>query len=455
MRALPIAVVALLLLAPISGVSTFSAAPGPQSTDGATIDRSHLGVEAAGDAVVAGGVDSGDWTTASTTRTASTVASNHTMANRTGNVLSIRAGEVQRSTTGEQYVDLGPAIEFGTNASAAQIETLTVIERVEQADSADARSARISEALDTIEQRTGQLSEREQRAIEAYSAGELSPRAFLLELALIDARARALEDRRSRLVAIAEADDAIELDRGRVASLERRVDALTGPVRAHAGDVLQGRAGIHRFFVATGPESVVLSTITNGTYVREAFRGDRYDSGGATDIGPEEALTIAAESYPVLWERRQNNTDVVGSNGNYLVRMPHQRGVLQAFVDGSSRSVYKEFQTRPLASFEHARTTTATRDGLALTANHTYPGGPVHLRLVDAETGAPVDANVTLSEGEEESELLGRSGGDGALWTLSPQSEYSVTAIRGNDVVVLSIRPAEPPRVGEQRNQSA
>jgi hypothetical protein len=445
MRALPIAIVALLVLAPIAGVSALST---PQSTDAATIDQRNLGVETAGD------VESVDRTAVSTARTASTVASNHTLANRTGNVLSIPAGDVQRSTTDEQYVDLGPAVEFGTNASAAQIETLTVIERIERADSPDVRSTRISEALDTIEQRTGQLREREQRAIEAYGDGDLSPQAFLLELAHIDAQARALEDRRSQLVAIAEDDDEIELDRGRVASLEHRVDALTGPVRAHAGDVLQGRAGIHRFFVATGPESVVLSTITDGTYVREAFRGDRYDSGGGTDIGPADALDIAAESYPLLWELRQNNTDVVGSNGNYLVRMPHQRGVLQAFVDGSSRAVYKEFQTRPLASFERVSTTTATRDGLTLTANYTYPGGPVHLRLVDAETETPVDANVTLSEGDEESELLGRSGDDGSIWTLSPQREYTVTAIRGNDVVVLSIRPAAPPRVGEQQNQS-
>jgi hypothetical protein len=74
--------------------------------------------------------------------------------------------------------------------------------------------------------------------------------------------------------------------------------------------------------------------------------------------------------------------------------------------------------------------------------------------LVDAETETPVDANVTLSEGDEESELLGQSGDDGSIWTLSPQREYTVTAIRGNDVVVLSIRPAAPPRVGEQQNQS-
>lgn len=416
MRALPLVLVLLLVLAPITGVSALS-------TD--TVTRS-----------AASAVGS------------NTSVSNHTASNQTGHVLSIPEGELQRSTTNEQHVDLGPAVGFGSNASAAQIETHAVIEQIERADTAERRSERIGTAFETIERRTERLHEREQEAIRAYGAGEVTPRAFLIELARIDARANALDDRRARLVETANEDETVEIDRGRVASVERRIGALTGPVRAHARDVLQGRNATNRFFVATGPDSLVLSTITDGTYVREAFRGDRYNPGSSTDIDPETALDIAAQSYPVLWELRQDNTDVVGSDGNYIVRIPHERGELRAFVDGESRSVYKEFQTRSLASFEHTKTTTATRDGFELSANYTYPGGPVQLRLIHAESETPVDANVTLSENGQESELLGRSGIGGTLWTLSPQGEYTITAIRGNDVVVLTIPPIDPPRAG-------
>jgi hypothetical protein len=428
MRALPLVLVALLVLAPVAGASAFSTGSGSQSPVG-TADA-----------------------TAASNHTFEQTTSNETAINRTARVLTLPQGEIQRSTTENQHVDLGPAIGFATNASDQRIETLTVIEEVERVESARGRTQRLAAALDTIEQRTAALREREQAAIQAYGEGETTPRAFLIDLARIDAEASALDDRRARLIGLADGNDDVDIDRGRTAALERRLQALRGPVREHAREVLQGQQPTNRFFVATGPDSLVLATITEDTYVREAYRGDRYNPGGGGDIGPQRALEITAESYPLLWELRQDNTDVIGSNGNYLVRMPHERGSLEAFVDGESRAVYKEFQTRPLASFEHARTTTATRDGLGLTANYTYPGGPVRIRLVDAESGAPENANVTISERGQESELLGRSGRTGTLWTLAPQGEYTVTAIRGNDVVVLTVAPIQPPRAG--RNAS-
>ena len=65
------------------------------------------------------------------------------------------------------------------------------------------------------------------------------------------------------------------------------------------------------------------------------------------------------------------------------------------------------------------------------------------------ETERPVDANVTIGQGNRESELVGQTGPDGELWTLSPRERYTITAIRGNSVVVLSVRPATIPRIGE------
>lgn len=431
MRALPLVLVALLVFAPITGASAFSADTATGSpTDSAAVSSTDSAIR-------------------STQGVADSVsAANHTASNQSGRVLSIPAEEIQRSTTGDQHVDLGPAVEFGANASAAQMETLAIVEQIERAAGTAERQRRIETAFDTIEQRTTTLHEREQAAIQAYGAGELTPRAFLIELARIDAQADALENRRASLLAVASQSEEIEVDQGRLAVLERRIDALTGPVRERGRAVLQGQAATSRFFIATGPDSLILSTIINETYRREAFRGGRYTPTNSTDIGPDAALDIAAESYPTLWGLRQNNTDVIGSQGNYLVRIPHERGLLQVFVDGESGAVYKEFQTRPLDSFANSQTKTEIRDGLRLSANHTYPGGPIRLRLVDAETDRPVDANVTLAQNGEESELLGRSGDNGEMWTLSPEGEYTITAIRGNSVVVLTIPRTEPPQAG-------
>ena len=79
--------------------------------------------------------------------------------------------------------------------------------------------------------------------------------------------------------------------------------------------------------------------------------------------------------------------------------------------------------------------------------NRTYPGGPLRVRLTQAETGDPVDANVTIGRDGGESRLVGATGDDGELWTVSPGSRFTVTAIRGNSVVLVTISPSEPPRV--------
>jgi hypothetical protein len=395
--------------------------------------------------------DGGSWssTPADSVRPADTAnrAVNETTLNRTTRVLALPAGMVTRSTLRAQYVDLGPGVAFSANASSARLRTLSVLRAVESAEG-EQREQRLGAALTTVEERTSALRERQRAAIGAYGAGDLDQRALLVELARIDIAARELRYRQAELTAVADRSDDIELDQGRLATLERRIDVLTGPVRSHAVDVLRGNAESTRFYVATGPGSVTLTTLDNDTYVRESFRGDRYNPGEGT-ISPDAALDITAESYPVIWETRRNNTQVIGSDGIYLVEVPHTRGTLRAFVDGESRAVFKEDQRRSLATMNDYPARTATKDGLELSVNRTYPGGPTRVSLRDAETGAPVDANVTLSAGGQESELLGRTGSSGTLWTLSPGSQYTVTAIRGNDVVLLTLDPAAPPRTGE------
>lgn len=381
-------------------------------------------------------------------------ARNRTALNHTPSVLAIPAGELLRSTHRKQHADIGPAVEFASNASSATLETRSTVERIENIEATERREQALQTALDRIERRSSNLHQRERAAIEAYGAGEIRPRTLLIRLARVDIEARELEHRRKLLADLGTRTDGVDLDQARLAALERRIDALTGPVRARAVAVLQAKAPNSRFYVAAGPNSVVLTAIVDGSYVREAFRGNRYNS-GSEDISPEAALDIAAESYPVIWQTRRNNTEVTGSSGNYLVTIPHARGVLTAFVDGGSETVYKEFQRRSLETVNDAPPVSSAKDGLRLTVNRTYPGGPLHVRLEDVETGEPVDANVTIGQGDRESELLGRTGGDGNLWTLSPGGQYTITAIRGNSVVVLTVQPAAPPRVGGTDSNSS
>ncbi|ELZ94515.1 DUF7094 domain-containing protein, partial [Haloferax sulfurifontis] len=121
-------------------------------------------------------------------------------------------------------------------------------------------------------------------------------------------------------------------------------------------------------------------------------------------------------------------------------------GQLTAYVDSGTGRVFKESQTRPLESITTRDTASGVRDGLALTVDRTYPGGPLRIQLNESETGDPVDANVTIGlEASQESTLLGHTGSDGTIWTVSPSASYTVTVIRGNSAVVLTTAPTPMP----------
>ncbi|MGM0591114.1 MAG: DUF7094 domain-containing protein [Halobacteriota archaeon] len=378
---------------------------------------------------------------------------NETALNRSPRVLDIPASSVQRSAVTQQAIDLGPALGFATNATHARLQTLVVVERIESAPTPNRRQQLILGEVNEIEQRAISLNSFQQETIQSYSTGSITSRELLVDFARLDAEAAALDERREVLADLADDTEDFSLDQGRLASLERELDTFRGPVRSYAVDVLRGDALPTRFYVATGSQSVVLTTIADDTYIREAYRGDlRNRDQGSLD--PENALNVTAQSYPFIWDTKQNNTEVVGSGGSYLVSITHVRGDLEAFVDSGSHQVFKEVQQRPLETMGEGEAVSDTKDGLRLTANRTYAGGPLRIRLTEVDTSDPVNANITVGPSGEESTLVGKTGADGELWTISLDGPTTITAVRGNSVVLLTLEPAEAPRIEVVNNSS-
>jgi hypothetical protein len=375
------------------------------------------------------------------------VITNETAENATLHVLGIPPSAVQRSSLDTRTVDLGPSLAFRSNATAMRLQTIQRLDRIESARSEERRQQLLVRELSVIEQRVISMRAKQRAVIAAYGSGDIGARALLVELAILDIRASALDQRRARIGEIARSMSGFSVDQ-RTANLERELDTFTGPVRKHAVAVLGGSANRTRFFVRSGPNSVVLGTIDDGAYVREVYRGPLQRRDGST-ITTRDALNITAELYPNVYalRLRENGTDVVGAGGNFLVRIQHERGSLSAFVDSGSETVFKEYQRRPLDTLETTKAGTAVKDGLVLTAYRTYAGGPVLFRLNDSETGEPVDARITVGPAGGRSTVVGRTGPDGRLWTLAPGQTYQVTAIDQVSVVLLSVDPATPPLI--------
>lgn len=389
------------------------------------------------------------------TGSAAAAVSNHTARNATIDVLGIPSDRASRSSLETHTVELGPALAFDNNRTRMRIATEAAIDRIRSADSEERRQQLVLQELTTIEQATISLRTRQRAAIRAYDEGEIDSRMLLVRLAVVDIHARELQERNERIQRISRSMPEFTVD-ARSASLERELDTFTGPVRQQAANVLRGESDSGRFFVQTGPDSVVVSTIRQDSYVREAYRGDirRRGSGLTTDL---EALNATASAYPGAYalQYRQNGTNIVGTEDNsFLVRIQHERGRLFAFVDSGSKQVFKEYQYRPLDTMTTERTETAVKDGLELTAHQTYAGGPVRIELNSTENGGTADALITVGPRGGRSAVVGRTGSDGAMWTMAPGQEYQVTAIRGNSVVLLTVEPNAPPLVNGSETES-
>ncbi|MFB6108019.1 MAG: hypothetical protein ABEJ82_04145 [Haloplanus sp.] len=424
MRALPVLAAALVVCAAVGGVAGGLSAASPPSSGTARPSSTPTAAAVGPAAGVA------------------QTESNETTATRQIRVLDVPRRLVSRSTVRTHYVDLGPGVTLSSSATTDRLQTLGMVERIEAANTSDQRRARLRTALDELESQVKGLDERQERAIADYAAKRISPRDFLVRMVEISHTAQELDDRRARLEALADESPGFELDRGRLASIRHRIDTFTGPVRAHARRVLRGDADPDRFYVVTGPKSVAISTISGSTYLREAYRGDLHDGDGER-IQLEKALEIVSSSYPVLWESGREQTQVFGGGDSYPVRVAHARGDLTAFVDSTAGTVFAEHQRRPLDSMVTDARFQSTGDDLRLVVNHTYPGGPMQVRVTDA-AGDPVDAVVSV---EGTGDDAGRTGTDGTLWTLSPGGRFSVTATRNGESVSVPVAAGASPRV--------
>ncbi|AEN06647.1 hypothetical protein Halar_3021 [halophilic archaeon DL31] len=410
MRFLALLVILLLTgaaIAPISAGGSPPAVTTPVETDVATPTPS---------APIAGDGD-----------TDQTGAANMTAANGSNvtQILAVPGPAVQRTELDDATLTLGPSTRFAGNITAVRIETIAVERHILETDDQDERSRRIIAAFSTIEQEVITLRGRQRAAIEAFNRGDLSPEAFVIELATIAARADAMEDRVSMLSARADEIEGFSLARSNPVTYELR--AFGGPVRERAIAAMSGDAGPTRFFVTTGSEGYELTTIDNETYVREAYRGAVRSGDADASIDANDAINVTKDSYPGVVANSDTSATVSGTTA--IVTQSYGSASLTAFVDAESERVFKEYQRIPLTAFTTGPNESNVLNGIQITVNRTYPGGPMRIHVTDAENGEPVNLTVTLSQGPSAGTALGRTGDDGVLWTLSPRGQFTVTAV--------------------------
>jgi hypothetical protein len=329
------------------------------------------------------------------------------------------------------------SLDAGYDDFGASLRLERVGNRLAAAEDTKAKRAILHNATAWAEEQVAALRERERNVRAAFAAGDISAEAYVTQLGVIQAEAESLRQylgwptSEGTLYEHAIIDDQV---RTRISHLRAQLATLQGPVRERVAEVVTGDRDSVRVHVTVG-NGVMLSTI-DGQYVRETVRPTFLDSNATNEV--PDVQSLVEELYP--WIRNTSGLPSTTLLRGYALQwsVDHTHGRLVAYVDSTTGRVYVERQWTSLAQLSPEAEATASANNTTMLVSRTYTGGPVQVR-VENQTGAPVDATVSLNGTE-----VGSTGFDGEVWTISPAGEYSVTATTGNTTLEVNVtaRPA-------------
>jgi len=366
-----------------------------------------------------------------------------------GNVihtLAVPTDTIERSDLRRQYADLGPAAGFDSGVTTERLVTRSIVAELDAADSDDERMDQIDSELSELETQVIDLEDRQQEAISGFSAGTAEPRELIEELATIHLRAATYRERMNTLEEYADETDEDALSDDRLQRIEYDLRMLESPLRAHAVSVLRGEQPANRIMIETGNGELALAAIEDETYVREVHRPGLRESGTAT-LSPDQPEEMIQQQYPVLWDRSTSwSSD--GIDSVFMMSVSYPNGELRTFIDGVSEQTFIEHKQLPLDGVNTGETTNKVQDGLNVTVDQTYAGGPLRVTVTDAESDEPVAATVTVGEDGRESQPVGTANEDGVVWAVSPREEFTVTVLgEGTSAAFVDITPQPPEAV--------
>jgi len=444
MRALPISLSVLLLLASIAG------AVSPAAVAGAVADPVGEGTES-----VAGNTEPAAASVAPTVENAADALDGADgdpdrpqvdAENLTFRTLSTPIGVATRVESGSRGANLGSSVGFAVGETDAAMETAAVVQRIEAAETSVERQRRILAAINRVERDEVTLNSRQTEAFSAHAAGNLSDRELLDELVRIAATAREYDERLDELDALAEETDGFSSPT-RLDELQVALQCVRGPVRDYALSTARGATPATDVYVESSNRSIVLATVVDdgSTFARssESIAGTAGAARSATTRRsmprPPPTPRRRRSASPTRVRRRLGPADHHPARfrtPSHLRQRRHGTGVRRAPAD-RARGVPRH------------RAVSVNGDGFNVTVDRSYAGGPVTVTVRNEETGEPVsDVTVTKSVGDGDSQAIGTTDADGMVRTLSPAESYRVTVVDEPRAVffVDNLQPIATPR---------
>ncbi len=333
----------------------------------------------------------------------------------------------------------GASADFGAAAVAtdamlrAELEHRTLTAELESA-TPENRSAIAQAYLDRLDAEVTSLVETDREAVAAVVDGDSTigdlMRSVYTTGAIATARQQTLDELESLEAALPEIDLT-----GEAARLDHRYDLVSGPVRDRLVMAATTPDRQTTVGVELTAEGLVLTAVDASRFYREAIRFDRLTLAGVAQLSLSEAETVVTDTYPSSTATRA--TRDLGS-GVYLVERSLPDGSVTAYVDGDPAAVAVERQYRWLDQLELSQANAVTEDGIELTLERSFEGGPLRVSAVDAGSGEPVDASVYLRHGGTWSPL-GALDASGVVWGADPGGPLDVRVVTPDGIVSLSV----------------
>lgn len=319
---------------------------------------------------------------------------------------------IDRAGAGTVTVDVGSTLQSDVESTENRYEYHLLRTEYQAAPEED-REALLDDEITHLESRVEDLQTREEDALQQYSEGELSTTEFVTVLALVHEEAQGIE---MRLDGVDRLDDQRTFSNRTIAS-KVVLQRLQGPVRERVGAAIAAEEPPMDVYVEATHDGVVLSTLDDGEYVREAHAHWNVDDDPDRRISHSEATNRFENRYPWAWGATDISSRGIGGDLLYQGSVSHEQGKLTTYIDGGSGDVIIEYQYLEIDAMPISQTVVAEGDGPDVTLERTYAGGPARI-----ETGT--DAEVKI-DGEHVATTE-----DGDVWIVEPRPPYelSVTA---------------------------
>lgn len=355
--------------------------------------------------------------------------------------LAIPSSQVDRTEIRRQHVDLGPAVGFDTAAMTETIATDVIKGEINDAGNDTQRRGQLKGAVADLETVVKVLKQRNAAAIQAFAAGDHDSTATLQELAMIGHTADRLRDRIEVLEAQSENLDTDSTLPNRLQTLTYELRTLDGPVREHAADIYTSERSPGHVFIQSGNGSIIISSLTEDKYIREVYYSSNREN-EQTQISSGRALEVAAETYPLFWNRSDSRGSTSLGAIAFVSLEDADSGSIETFIDGTTEKRYVEYKEISLNQFKPAQRTTQVQNGLRVTVERSYVGGPLRTSVVDEDTGQPINATVQIGQNGQESRRIGSTDRDKPVWALTPDDQFQITAItEDNSAAIVEITP--------------